>query len=195
LSQRDVKPLPPLKQRWAGSAGQGLAREAVLRLLTGSQLDSLAFGEHRGRTDLRGLWLASPRGPARPGAGRRSGRCAGCLRRHMVEPGHVGVDVPPGLGVVSSGQFGLRPRGLAGMAGEQIGAAGLLICRRRPARRQLRLWQRRAAPRSGGTASDHLFALRFRQDQDRAVRPLGTSRFRAEASAQVSGMPTRETGR
>jgi len=62
LSQREVKPLPPLKRRWAGRDGQRLAREVVLCLLTGTKLDGLGLGQHGGRTDLRGLWLASARG-------------------------------------------------------------------------------------------------------------------------------------
>jgi uncharacterized protein YjbI with pentapeptide repeats len=62
MTQRDEKPLPAIKQRWAGPEGQSLAGEAVLRLLKGQKLDDLALGQHRGRTDLRGLWLASARG-------------------------------------------------------------------------------------------------------------------------------------
>jgi uncharacterized protein YjbI with pentapeptide repeats len=71
MTQRDAKPLPAIKHRWAGTEGQGLAREAVLRLLTGSKLDGLAWGQHQGRTDLRGIWLASARdlpGPRLAGA-------------------------------------------------------------------------------------------------------------------------------
>jgi hypothetical protein len=62
MTQRDAKALPAIKQRWAGAEGQSLAREAVLRLLTGSELDGLVLGQHKGRIDLRGLWLASARG-------------------------------------------------------------------------------------------------------------------------------------